>query len=252
MITFAPLRSRRLDVRMKELSIGDEIALCALPELAHEKSMTEFLERVVASADAPSALHVSNPRAWSVGERLLALAHYCIHTREDGPDYAITTTSNLSEYLDTGKDFPIEPATFDALGDKWQLLPLTGAAAEVLESLQPESNLKGPVYWMIGAMSAQLVRENETAPDPVAEEAAYIEWLKARMVVFSAFPSSSFDVLYANYREAVERDMHFFSIWFDAEGIIVLPKEAGAIAPPARFLVSATIGAVALAVTGKA
>jgi len=252
MINFSPLRRQRLDVRLRELSIGDEIDLCGLPEQAHEKGLTEFLERAVASAETLSAAHVANPRAWSVGERLLALAHYCIHVREDGPDYAVTETSKLSDYLDAGKDLPETPATFEANGDKWVLRPLIGAAAEVLEALQIESALPGRAYWLFGAMAAQLVREGEITPDPVAEEVKYAQWIKARMETLRAFPSSSLDSMYLNYRAALDRDSQFFTIWFDEQGVVVLPKEAGAVAPPARFHVHAAIGAVALSVTGKA
>lgn len=39
MIVFSPLSTRRLDVTLHELGIGDEIALCYLPEKAHEKAL---------------------------------------------------------------------------------------------------------------------------------------------------------------------------------------------------------------------
>lgn len=252
MILFSPLRRQRLDVRLRELSIGDEIELCSLPELAHEKGLTEFLARAIASAETPSPTHLANPRAWSVGERLLALAHYCVHVREDGPDYAVTETSRLSDYLDAGKDLPDSPSMFEANGDGWVLRPLTGAAAEVLEALQSESTLPGRAYWLLGAMAAQLVRVGESTPDPVEEEVKYSQWLKARMETLRAFPSSAFDSMYLNYRASLDRDSQFFTIWFDEQGVVVLPKEAGAVAPPARFHVHAAIGAVALSVTGKA
>ncbi len=252
MIVFSPLRARRLDVRMRELSIDAEMALCHLPEKAHEKALTEFLIRAVESAATPSPRHLADPRAWSVSERLLALAHYCIHTREDRPDYAVTEVSKLSDYLDMGRDLPAAPVAFHALGDEWNVIPLSGAAAEVLESLQLESTLKPRAHWLIGAMAAQMVRVGETFPDPVADTADYSEWLAKRIEVLREFPGSSFDVLYAHFREAVERNAQFFSIWFDDEGVVVLPKEAGAATPPARFHVFACIGALALSLAGKA
>jgi hypothetical protein len=252
MIVFSPLRTRRVDAQLHELSIGDEIALCHLPENAHEKALTEFLSRAVESATASSPKHLSDPRAWSVSERLLALAHYCIHTRDDRPDYAVTEVSKVSDYLDMQRDLPAAPATFSALGDSWTLVPLSGAAAEVLEALQLESDLSGRAHWLIGGMAAQLLRQGEQHPDPVTETTDYAAWLEKRIGVLREFPSSSFDVLFARYREAVERDSQFFSIWFDDQGVVVLPKEAGALTPPARFLVLACIGAVALSLAGKA
>lgn len=252
MIVFAPLRARRLDVSLHELPIGDEIALCHLPERAHEKAMTEFLTRAIESANVPSGQHLADPRAWSVGERLLALAHYCKHTRDDGPDYAVTESSRLSDYLDMSRDLPPAPVPFTALGDEWITIPLSGAAAEVLESLQSQSDLAGRAHWVIGAMAAQMVRVGEAFPDPVAETAKYTDWLAQRIGTLRAFPSSSFDVMYANYCEAAARDAQYFSIWFDELGVIVLPKEAGAATPPARFLILAGVGALALSLAGKA
>lgn len=252
MIVFSPLRARRLAVQLRELSIGDEIALCHLPENAHEKALTEFLARAVDSAAAASARHLVDPRAWSIGERLLALAHYCIHTRDDRPDYAVTEVSRLSDYLDMQRDLPAEPVPFDALGDSWTVIPLSGAAAEVLETLQLETDLDGRSHWLIGAMAAQMIRAGDQCPDPVTETADYTTWLAQRIGVLRAFPGSSFDVLYAHYREALAREAQFFSIWFDDQGVVVLPKEAGALTPPARFHVLAAVGAVALSLTGKA
>lgn len=251
MITFAPLRTRRLDAQLQELSIGDEIALCHLPELAHEKSLTAFLERAIETAAAPTERHIASPRAWSVGERLLALAHYCIHTREDGPDYAVTDVSRLSDYLDMTKDANASPDVFEACDDRWELRPLIGAAVEVLESLQGHMALTGREFWIIGAMAAQLLRQGEAMPDPVAEFSEYGDWLQGRIAIMAAMPSTGFDILFASYAQAMQTGQ-FFRIWFDKEGVIVLPKEAGAALPPARFSVYSCIGTVALSLTGKA
>lgn len=252
MIVFAPIRARRLDVRLQELSIGGEIALCHLPEQAHEKALSEFLRLAVENAAAASPRHVTDPRAWTVGERLLVLAHYCSHAREDGPDYAVTDVSKLTDYLDFERDFPAQPSRFAAIGDQWALQPLTGGMTEAIETLQIDSTLIGREHWMIGVMAAQCLREHEAAhPDPVLESAAYVAWLAQRMAAIRELPSSSMQELYGQYRVAQERDAQFFRIWFDEQGVIVLPKEAGALTPPARFLVHAGLGELALALTGK-
>lgn len=251
MIVFSPLRTRRLEVRLKELSIGDEIALCHLPEGAHEKALTEFLCRVIDTASTPSYQHLDNPRAWSVGERLLVLAHYCVHTREDRPDYAVTEVSTLSDYLDMARDLPSQPATFDALEDQWVLHPLIGAAVEALESMQAGSALRGREFWLLGSMAAQLLRAGESHPDPVVEYAEYLAWLRTRIETMQAIPSSGFEVLYTQYCAAQQQDTQFFKLWFDDLGVIVLAKEAGAVTPPARFLISACLGAIAISIAGK-
>jgi hypothetical protein len=256
MIAFSPLRTRRLEVRLHELDLGSEIALCHLPENHHEKAMSEFLAYAVEVAAAPSERHLANPRQWSVGERILALAHYCTHVREDGPDYAVTDVSKLSDYLDFARDIVDAPPSFAAVDDRWQLLPLSGAAAEAIEALQGNTGLVGREHWIVGAMAAQLVRENESSPppDPIAAFADYTTWLVHRMAVLKAMPSSGFTQLFSAWRAALEASTPFFRIWFDETGVIVLPlttKEAGALLPPARFRVLSAIGSIALLLTGK-
>ncbi|WP_321946565.1 hypothetical protein [Paraburkholderia sp. J10-1] len=257
MITFAPIRTRRLDVRLRELTIGDEIALCHVPPAAHEKAMSEFLARCVERAETPSKRHVADPRAWTVQERTLVLSHYCTHVRDDGPDYSVTETSRLSDYLDMAID-PADPSTFEACEDNWALQPLTGAAAETLETLQLEAEYPGREHWMIGVMAAQLVRPGkDEPPDAIGEPSGYTDWVRQRIAHLQAMPASEMDRLYAGYRAALEKDCQFFRIWFDQEGVIVLPKlglvveGGGAVVPPARFLVDACIGDLAISVTGK-
>lgn len=266
MIQFEPLRTARLDVRLQELSFGDEIALCQKNETAHEATMSEFLRRAVEYAGVPSPRHVADTRAWTIGERLFAFAHYNVHTRADGPDYAVTDVSALSDYLDTSRDFP-EPFSFEEALDTWTIQPLTGAMVEVIESLQGQityekrgmpTTLTGVSHWMIGGMAAQLLRSSDIergVPDAVVDTRGYMEWLAKRMPVMAGMPASTLDRMYANYRVALEKTSQFFRIWFDDQGVIVLPKEqpngTQAVTPAARFLVRSCLGELALGVSGK-
>jgi hypothetical protein len=251
MIVFAPLATRRLDVTLQELGIGDEIALCYLPEKAHEKALTAFLQYAVKEARAPSPKHVADPRAWTVAERLLVLAHYTTHTASDGPNYAVTESGKLLDYLDMSRDPASALPTFSACGDEWIVHPLIGAQAEALETLQLETDLNGHSFWLMGMLAAQLKRPGEESPDPVANPTEYLDWLRTRMSVIRALPGSVTSELFDKYREAQAQAMQFFRVWFDDEGIIVLPKEAGDPLSPARFLVLACLSELALSLTGK-
>ncbi|ABO60602.1 hypothetical protein LA345_38945 (plasmid) [Burkholderia vietnamiensis] len=251
MIVFSPLSTRRLDVTLHELGIGDEIALCYLPDKAHEKALTAFLQCAIKAASTPSPKHIADPRAWTVSERLLVLAHYTTHTASDGPNYAVTEAGKLFDYLDMSRDLPGALPTFDACGDQWTVHPLIGAEAEALETLQLESDLNGHSFWLMGLLAAQLKRPGETAPDAVANPTEYIDWLRTRHAVMRALPGSVTSELFAKYRDAQAQAMQFFRVWFDGEGIIVLPKEAGDPLSPARFLVLACLSELALSLTGK-
>jgi hypothetical protein len=254
MIVFSPIRTRRIDAKLQELTLGDEISLCHLPVQAHEKALSDFLARVLANGDTPTVRHIADPRGWSVGERLFVLAHYCTQVREDGPDYAVTDVSVLSDYLDYARDLTVDPVPFLAHEDNWIVTPLSGAAAEAIELLQGESGLAGREHWLLGAMAAQLLRTNETSPPPdaVTDFSSYATWLADRMTVLQAMPSSAFTLLYEHYSTAMLTQWQFFRVWFDEQGVIALPKEAGAAVPPARFRILSGIGGVALSLTGKA
>ncbi|MEN9865419.1 MAG: hypothetical protein RL748_1009 [Pseudomonadota bacterium] len=246
MIQFPLLRTQRLEVQLQELTIGDEIALCQFPEWAHEQSLSAFLQRVVAKAHPLLDDGSPDPRAWSVGERLLVLAHYCIRTREDGPDFPLAGNYPLSRYLARAQDWQAAPS-FEAIGDTWTLQPLSGAAAEVLEAAQA-----GRVHWVMGAMAAQLMRtQDQDRPDPVKYFEAYQTWLTHRIATMERLPSSDFTILFDAFIQAQQTQFQFFKTWFDDSGIIILPKEAGSEAPPARFLITTHLGEAALSIAGK-
>lgn len=253
MIVFAPLRTARLDVRLREMSIGDEIALCHMPESNHEAALSEFLKRAISEAFVTSNRHVADPRAWTVSERLVALAQYNVHARTDGPDYAVTDKSKISDYLDGDRE-PSKPTKFKAAGDEWFIEPMIGAVAEIIESKAFDSHLKGIEHWVIGAMAAQLMRDEDIGqvPDAIEDGSSYQKWLTKRMDNMQSMPSSAMDELYDGFKQAIDADTQFFRLWFDENGIIVLPKmEVAGLVPAARFLVFSGVGSLALFLTGK-
>ncbi|WP_186083677.1 hypothetical protein [Burkholderia gladioli] len=261
MIPFTPLRSRRLDLTFRELSFDDEMALCFHPEAAHESSLTDFLARAIKHANPATDTHVTDPRAMTVSERLLALAHYNLHIRDDAPNYAVTEAASLFDFLDASRE-NVRVPTFVAAGESWTITPLIGAAAEAIEVLQNEvqGERAGFRHWMLGMMAAQLLRAGEmpgqpgsaAAPDPVTASSEYIDWLRSRMAVLNNLPSSALNEMFAHFRTLAPESSDFFRIWFDDKGVIVLPKEAGAAFAPARFLILSAVSQLAIELAGKA
>jgi hypothetical protein len=66
-----------------------------------------------------------------------------------------------------------------------------------------------------------------------------------------ALPASAAENLYREHAAAQEQAAQFFRVWVDAEGVIVMPKDAGGGLPPARFRIHAGFSQMALALTGK-
>jgi hypothetical protein len=250
MITFAPLRTKRLDVRLQELSIANEIELCQHPVDSHERAMTAFCRFALEYANDASP-RLADPRRWTVGERWLLMAQYNIAVHRG--DYPVTDRSNISDYLDFSSDLPAALPSFELDGDLWRIHPLTGAAAELLELLEHDSPRKGRFYWMAGMMAAQLVRDTDlpTLPDPVDQEEEYVAWLTGRMDTFANMPSSLTTELYIHFREKSSQHKQFFDVWFDDQGLLALPGKGAGDMPPARFRTRSLVSELALSLSGK-
>src|SRR5262245_7316563 len=105
MITFSKIRTRRLAVTLREMTIGDTIYLCKLPPDLNEAGTTETLKRIVEPDAQPRGGQVTDPLFWTVQERALCIAHYLAHTQEDGnPDFAVGD-GKYSDYLLDGADY---------------------------------------------------------------------------------------------------------------------------------------------------
>lgn len=248
---FIPLlRTRRLTVQLKELSIGAAIALANMPEHLEEAATTAFLNSAIATVQTGS----TNPAEWTVQERTLAVAHYLASIMVDGPDFSLGE-GKYSDYLDGAADISIamnQVPIGEVGGDSWHIEHLTGAKAESIERLQGEfEGLSSRLHWMIGAMAAQIKRRTDVAEE-LATDGQYDEWLLNRIRVFMEFPESDFEQLMAAYGEGREKLHHLFHFNFDDRGIAILPKAGGTEGlPSARFPVRTTLSRMALDLAGK-
>lgn len=256
MIHFPPLRTRRLTVQLRELSIGESIAIASMPPHLEEASCTAFLRRSVASAQG-----IEDPSGWTVQERMLAVCHYLAATAEDGPDFALGDSGRYSDYLDGAADIQTQAQQVEVGevgGDIWCIRHLTGAMAESIERMAGEVQdasgkpLSGRLHWILGAMAAQMVRSGESVPDAGSGEGAFDEFLVDRMKVMGAFPESDFSSLMALYFAGREKLHHLFRVEFTADGIVAMPKGgAAANLPPARFPVHTCLSRMARELVGK-
>ena len=250
MIYFPPLRTRRLTVQLRELTIGDSLDLAAMPGHLEEASCTAFLRRAVDSAKG-----IDDPSNWTVQERLLAVCHYLAATAEDGPDFALGD-GRYSDYLDGASDIQTSVPLLEVGevgGDRWHIRHLTGTMAESIERLVGEvPGVTGRLHWLLGAMASQMVRDGESVPDASAGEGAFDEFMVSRMKVMTAYPESDFASLMALYLVGREKLHHLFKVEFTEDGIVAMPK--GGVAanlPPARFPVRTCLSRMALELVGK-
>lgn len=243
MILFSPLRTRRLSVRLRELTLGDAIALCKLPAERHELTATEFLRMVARDAEAPQPRYVTDPRLMTVEERTLLVCHYLAQVSADGPDFSLGEGARLSDYVAFDADLKTEGVTAEAAGKRYTVRPLLGVHAEILERL---CSARGD--WLLGSMACQMQADGEAAPAwAELSDVALMEAVKARQDALRDLPESDFEAMLAAYSGA-QRDLtHFFILNFDDHGIVCEPQlgeEAGQ-KPPARFLASTCVSGLA-------
>ena len=247
MVHFPVLRTRRLTVQLRELSIGESVSIAAMPPHMAEAACSAFLQCAVQSFQGGESL-----AGWTVQERMLAVCHYLASTAEDGPNFSLGK-GHYSDYLDGQADIesPTQPVELGEVGgDVWCIDHLTGAMAESIERMQGEvERVEGRLHWLLGGMAAQLVRRGEVVPH-VASQApgAFDEYLVKRMRVISGFPESDFLRLMSLYSMGRQKLHHLFRTEFSHDGILAMPKEKGGVAsdlPPARFPVHTCLSRLA-------
>lgn len=250
MINFPTLRTRRLTVQLRELSIGESIAIASMPTHLEEASCTAFLRRAVATAKG-----IEDPAHWTIQERMLAVCHYLASVSEDGPDFALGE-GRYSDYLDGSADISTAVISVDVgeVGDDaWKVRHLTGSMAESIERMAGEvEGVSGRLHWLLGGMAAQMVRAGESVPDATDGEGAFDEFLIGRMRVMAGFPESDFAELMSRYMDGREKLHHLFKIEFAQDGLVAMPKGGAASdLPPARFPVRTCLSGVARELVGK-
>lgn len=236
MIHFPPLRTRRVSVALKELSLDQAISMCKLPPDRHEAAITQFLRFSAAGAERPRPDYVIDPRLWTVSERLRLVVQYLMGVTDDGPDFSVGRV-RMSDYIDFNAD--PETMVIDGIeidGVHLQIRPLLGLQAEALEIL-----CSGRGEWMIGCIAAQILPVGEQPSWADMPDVSVLAWHKARMQAVRALPESQFERLVLAFHEHQPSLRQFFNIGVGDEGIVCLPNEPGDEVPPGRFRPSSCI-----------
>lgn len=236
MIYFPELRTRRLTIKLHEISILDGVTISAMPTGMEQAETTAFLRAALESVSDNS-----DPLEWTVEERTLAVCHYLASTSEDGPDFSVGDY-HLMDYMDMEKQITsLDPVDIgEAAGDKWRLIPLTGRHAEAIERLEGEAKGKdgAPIpsvfHWYAGVLACQLLREGEEQPKEAGQ--AFDEWVLNRINTFLALPESDCTLILSLWAKGREQQAHLFHPAISPKGIVFNPKEgADSVIPPARF-----------------
>jgi hypothetical protein len=235
LIHFTPFRTPRLTIQLRELTIGQSIALCARPPHLFEASVTAMLEAVIEPSERHHAGQVRDPRLMTVHERGALAAHYLAHS-SGKPNFAIGDTATFSQYLLHEVQTASEIEVGEIAEDRWYLSPLLGYQAESIERLISSGRLmQGRQGWLMGALACQMRREQEPELQDIAD-ALFDEWLDDRLQTLQRFPESIFAELMGAYLLANQNLQHLLRMAFSDEGIVFVSEVPGL--PSARFPVS--------------
>ncbi len=256
MLSFAYLRTKRIAVRLRELRLGEAIAICKLPADRLELTVSEFLRHVADAAERPTDRHITDPRLWTVAERTRVVCHYLSHTSDSGMDFEVGEGARLSHYVELAQDLPTESVKLGRVGEvDVSMWPLLGAHAEVLERM-----CKTRGDWMIGLMACQVGADPLPDLTEVSELAA-LQTVSGRIDAVRALPESAFEELVAAYAQGQGTLEHFFVLGHDDQGLVCLPrdhaegatqtgKEGGGMKHPARFPALSCVSATTRALFG--
>jgi len=258
MIRISELRTQRMSVFLKELSIKQSVDIALISPHMNEHASTIMLRYAIENMTVNKiGDDLSDPIKWTVQERLMAVSHYLAATTDTGPDFDVGEEGKYSDYLRIGNDesdvFSSDPIVVgDVGGDVWFIRHLTGEMVESVERLDGEiGEISGRLHWIMGCMAAQLYRKEDMS---VGDHQGDIDkMLMEKMTVFSSFSESDFTNLLGLYYAARVKLNHLFEIDFSNNGIVALPAERKGVSdlPPARFPSHACITEFTSSVVGK-
>lgn len=265
MLHFEPFVTSRLQVKMREIAIGDAMAILLMPEDKPQACTTAFLRAVMVDGGP-----VPDPLLWTLQERTLAVCHYLMAINPEQPNFAVGK-GVLTDYAQFDQDVPQgtmeHPVELGELeGDHWSLQHLQGYMLESIERLQRAQAIAVPgdsarLHWMFASLGAQLVRAGEEVP-AWSKPGQYDDWLAERTKRLLSLPESAMAQLFAMVIQGRESLHHFFDYTFseatpanaNVGGPVFLPfgeKEAAAQLHPATFLPIRAVSNLAYSILGK-
>ncbi|MBD8671647.1 hypothetical protein [Pseudomonas lurida] len=200
-----PINTRRLSIELTELDMDDIQDLCEIPAVFDQRTASVLLSRIARSSDRPGA--VTDPRLWSVNERMYVIGSYMAATRDDGPDFPLGE-GHFSDYLLLNTDYP-DQVEFEHEGNTLIYTPLLGYQAEIIETLIADGTYKKTAYsWWCGAIAA-CVRGVDEQPLVYVDDGSSEKVLIERIAGVRKLKDSQFVGLFDAYLLAAQRAAHF-------------------------------------------
>lgn len=244
MIIIPKLRTRRMAVEMRELKLGESIALCRMQPDRPAAAETAFLS-MVCEFSRPTDRHVTDPRQLTAQERARLTSHYLSAVSEQA-DFAIGD-AHLSDYLLIDRDLQIDRLALGRVGDMGLVMvPLLGCHLELLERRSQSTG-----DWLRGMVACQIYAEGEAIPDVAAmPEIEALQWLDTRVQEFESLAESEAEAVVDLFNQGSATLTHFFDLVVDKDGPCFLPAGGSAAKAAGRFRASAAVSQTARDMAG--
>ena len=241
----APLRTRRLDVRMREVPVSTELDILGVLPGQREQEITLLLRAAIVERGTGHSAP-DDPEHWTIQERWMAVAWYTAACSGD-MDYSIGG-GTLDDYLHGDSDRPmrIDPVPIGELyGEPLMMRHMTGGMLDRIEGIAHEFRdkfQKAPaLLWEVAAMAAMIYRAAEPPADPMHDAGAFESQLVEHINELIGLPPSDLYDLAMRFYGGLDQLAHLFRWLPGHDGLVVVPKEGRAGGVPARFLASALI-----------
>lgn len=235
----APLRTRRLDIRMREIPVATELEILGVLPGQYEQEITMLLRAAIVERGAGHSAP-TDPEHWTVQERWMAMAWYTAACTGD-MDYELGG-GTLSDYLcgDSDRPMQIDPIPLGELyGEPLMMRHLTGGMLERIEGIALEFQAQfaqAPVlFWEVAAMAAMIYRAAESPAAPQDDAGAFEGQLVEHISELISLPPSDLYGLSLRFYEGMSRMSHLFAWLPSKDGLVVMPREGRAGGVPARF-----------------
>jgi hypothetical protein len=217
-----PVNTRRISVNMEELEMDQIQALCEIPAVHEQRTISKLLSFICKPIDRPGA--VADPRHWSVNERMHVVASYMSGTRDDGPNFPLhekgdTRQTFYADYILEQTDY-VADIPFQFGGESLIFSPMLGYQAEAIETLIDDGVYQATDYsWWCASMAA-CVRGVDDEPLVYIDDASYAAALVERITPIRRMKDRKFCAFFDAYMDATMTAAHLMHVVTSQYGLV--------------------------------
>jgi len=224
MSAIVPIRTKNMQINLREVSIGDAVEICSI-----SPKMREFGTSVTLRAICDESTDI---RLLTVQERAFILSQYIAQTNGVSADFSIGENARYSNYLFYDKQYcDAETLLGDFQGKKIYARPVLGIHAESIERLMTQKVFPcDTAHWVFALMVCMFVFEDEIDSEKedfsLKNDSEIDEYITEGIENLKSRPESFFLDLSPLFSIAIEKTNHLFKLAIANDGIVFSPVKS--------------------------